>query len=164
MPRRVPFLFRFPISSWARCVSWTRTVTGVTSSTIAASRTCWGRSTQTAGKNLIKTAQRWAGLANLCCIVHLCKGNEMKNDKQYNMVEAWIIVTNPNSCADFLCPTNANVDINVKNKFWAMILHTSVIIRITVYTLIHAKCICLIDPIIHKKLLTHWYLEKWFEQ
>lgn len=56
----VPLLFRYLTSSWARCVSWMRTVTGATSSTIAASRTCWGRSTQTAGTNRIKTPQRWA--------------------------------------------------------------------------------------------------------
>lgn len=39
-----------------------------------------------------------------------------EKNKQCNTIESEIGVTNLNSCGDFLCQTNANVDINVKKK------------------------------------------------
>lgn len=56
----VPSPHRFQTSLWARCAGWMRTATGATSSTIGASRTFWGRSTQTAGRSPQKTTQMWA--------------------------------------------------------------------------------------------------------
>lgn len=85
----VPFLFRSPISSWARCVNSMTTVTGVTSSTTAASRTCWGRSTQTAAKNRIRTPQRWAALLHtLCSQCHYSNTTNL-NSCGEKLLESW---------------------------------------------------------------------------
>lgn len=56
----VPSPHRFQTSLWARCAGLTRIATGATSSTIGASRTFWGRSTQTAGRSPQKTTPTWA--------------------------------------------------------------------------------------------------------